>query len=392
MEIVKFTVSRRAGLLKLFQHAALLMEVSTRRESKLNRFSFNLSVLIFKMKRSAKTFRRSFKQQADNKRRPKATKAPKIMYKAVIVEDGGSPQTCITTDPIIDRIEKCLRRAKHVTTPKLEAEAAFNHASRLMQQHNILKLKSVAPTARQECAGQSVVSLRPADGFQKRVVNQTFARIIAKAVERFFDCKSYATKKRTSMEWTFCGIAENAAAAAMAFEVAYNRTCEQARLKNGIASRNSYCLGVGIELLCMAEAETEAQERGSWRAESQIEAESGWQDPIMTAYDDESTSRPVQRYDLRSRGQHGLQPDIKHVCGLNMPQLPRQTSTQIVAFRKCASAIADEYLRQHGVRLLWSRVKPGTIKDHLAYKQGTRDGRKIGVRYGMAGSGYATVI
>jgi len=45
----------------------------------------------------------------------------------------------------------------------------------------------------------------------------------------FFDCKSYSTRKYTSVEWTFYGIAENTIAAAMAFEMAYNLIIEWAR-------------------------------------------------------------------------------------------------------------------------------------------------------------------
>jgi hypothetical protein len=306
------------------------------------------------------------------------------LYKA-IVKGVASPQTCITSDPIIERIEKCLRRAEHITTPKLEAEAAFNQASRLMQQHNTSQLKSMAPAARQECAGHSVVSIRRANGFQKRVVNQTFAGIIASAMGKFFDCTSYATPNPTSMEWTFCGIAENTAAAAKAFEVAYNRTCDWARSEHGIAGRNSYCVGVGKELLCMAEEGTEAQQRDAQRAESQILAESGWNPSTTSAYGHESTGTPVQRYNLRSHCQHGLlQPDIKYGDRLNMPQLPPKTSAQIVAFRKSASAIADEYLRQRGVKLARSRQKIVKIRDRAAYERGTRDSRKIDVRHGVA--------
>jgi hypothetical protein len=69
------------------------------------------------------------------------------------------------------------------------------------------------------------------------------------------------------IEWTFYGIAENTAAAAIAFEMAYNLIVEWARPYRGIGSRNSYCLGVSQELYFIAEAEKRAEQREAEKAE-----------------------------------------------------------------------------------------------------------------------------
>jgi K+-sensing histidine kinase KdpD len=167
----------------------------------------------------AKTPSQSFKPQTNEQRRRKITKA---LYKASVKELAVARTATTISDAIVQRIEKCLQRANHKTTPKLEAKAAFNRASRLMQQHNVSQadvLARASSATQQEHAGQSVVSIRRADGSPRMVSRQEFAEHIAYAMEKFFDCKSYSSKKLASMEWTFYGIAENTVTAAIYLRV-----------------------------------------------------------------------------------------------------------------------------------------------------------------------------
>lgn len=264
-----------------------------------------------------------------------------------------------------------------------------------MQQHNVSQAEVLARASsatQQEHAGQSVVSIRRADGSPRTVPRQEFAKHIAYAMGKFFDCKSYSSKKLASMEWTFYGIAENTVTAAMAFETAYNLTCEWARPFVGIARRNSYCLGVGTGLVRMAEEEMKAQEREAQHAESQRKARSGSEGPSWTAYDHEIRGNDIyetisdsgQQNDFGHNEdiQQGLQAKIRQFDNLNKPQSLWQSSAQVVAFRKSASTIADEYLQQNEVKVSRSRLKSAGIRDTLAYAQGKRDSREIDVRQG----------
>lgn len=109
-----------------------------------------------------------------------------------------------------------------------------------------------------------------------------------------------------------------------------------------------------------------AQEREAQHAESQMKAESG----------------PTRRYEFGDYYQQGLQSEVKQVDSLNALQSLWQSSAQVVAFRKSASTIADEYLQQNGVKLSRSKSKSTGIGDAAAYAQGERDSREIDVRQG----------
>ena len=74
-------------------------------------------------------------------------------------------------------------------------------------------------------------------------------------MEVFFDCKSYSTKKLSSFKWTFYGIAGNTAAAAMAFEMAYNLILNWSMSKIGVSTRHSYSIGVADSLYNLAQEE-----------------------------------------------------------------------------------------------------------------------------------------
>jgi hypothetical protein len=208
-------------------------------------------------------------------KKPKLTPA---LYKASITKsaDPGIARAALLAsdidEKILLRIKKCLERANHDTTPQPEAKAAFYLASKLMGQYNVSQAEVLAqePQAtQQQYAGQSDVSIERADGSRKDVRIQSFVTQLASAMRKFFDCKAYSTKGLYSVIWTFYGIAENTVAAAMAFEMAFNLIGEWARPYKGIASKSSYCQGVGQELNRMAEKEILAQEKQASETESE---------------------------------------------------------------------------------------------------------------------------
>jgi hypothetical protein len=111
-------------------------------------------------------------------------------------------------------------------------------------------------------------------------------------------------------------------------------------------------------------------------------------DAAHPAYDHESKDNDkydsmgglVQRYDLRDHCQHDLQPNKNQVHSLNVEHWPWQATAQVVAFRKSASTIADEYLQQKDVKLSRSKQKAVKIRDTWAYAQGACDSKNINVR------------
>jgi hypothetical protein len=89
------------------------------------------------------------------------------------------------------------------------------------------------------------------------VIYQDFVNTVALAMGIFFNCKSYSTRLTRSIDWTFYGIAENTATAAIAFEIAHNKILEWACAHKGISTSFSYCRGVADGLLSMAREERE---------------------------------------------------------------------------------------------------------------------------------------
>jgi Protein of unknown function (DUF2786) len=162
---------------------------------------------------------------------------------------------------ILDRIQKCLDRAKHPNTPELEAKAAWRMSSRLMAQYNVTHADLYQATKNEDLinfAGRSVVAITHTKSDFVKVLHQAWVSDIANAMTTFFDCKWYSTARAFSVEWTFYGIAANTVAAAQAFEMAHNLCLEWARTKN---PKRSYCLGIGAGLKKMARDEKKAEKR-----------------------------------------------------------------------------------------------------------------------------------
>ena len=174
---------------------------------------------------------------------------------------------------LIQRIKKCLARAHHPGTPEAEAKAALHLASRMMGQYNVSQAEVLAhepPSAQQQYAGQSVVSLRRMDGdASKQVRHQGYVDDLCHGMTLFFDCKYYTTTFLSTLEVTFYGIGENTTAAAMSFEMVYNLVNEWARAYKGGNPRNSYLLGVSLSLASMAKKEKAAEGDRARRAEAE---------------------------------------------------------------------------------------------------------------------------
>ncbi|PVH91120.1 hypothetical protein DM02DRAFT_620678 [Periconia macrospinosa] len=406
------------------------------------------------------------KRQVQERAQPKLIPT---LYKASVktLADTSALKTSASTaridDAIFQRIKKCLQRANHKSTPEPEAKAAFYLASRLMGQYNISQAEVLAhesPAMRQQYAGQSVVSIKRADGSDKAVNNQGFVGELASAMGEFFDCKCYSTQNHASMDWTFYGITENTVAAAMAFEMAYNLISEWARPYKGNASKSSYCIGVAQELRYIAKEEKGAQEKQAFEAESeslhmQIEHEEAqrqaeldrlayFPSSLEETVDDNTDGRlkTENSYDEDASDdetapdfvENGVQVDPQanldveimklvnpvgatlsssgRVNSLSLPTTsangsqalldqyaaskslstikqeadgnPNHTtlwasSMQLTTFRTNASRIADDYLKDRGVKLSNSKSRYSGVSDYSAYLQGTHDSKKIDI-------------
>lgn len=160
-------------------------------------------------------------------------------------------------DRILDRIKKCLERANHENTTESEAKAALFLSQKLMGQYNVTNadLLSKVSDEQVQFAGSSVVSITGTKEGSTSVQNEGFVRGAAGAMETFFDCQCYSTRKSQSIEWTFYGIAENTVAAARAFEMVHNLISQWALAYKGRSARFSYSCGVASGLQRMASEE-----------------------------------------------------------------------------------------------------------------------------------------
>jgi hypothetical protein len=73
----------------------------------------------------------------------------------------------------------------------------------------------------------------------------------------------------------------------------------------------------------------------------------------------------------------GIQSDL----GLKPEEESKWAShMQLVTFRATATKIADEYLRERGVKLQYRSARSSVVRDQKAYSQGVNDGKKIDIR------------
>lgn len=131
-------------------------------------------------------------------------------------------------------------------------------------------LAQVPPSEQKNYAGQSIVAITRVDGDKtKPIRQQNYVSNLCYAINDFFSCKWYSTSRLQSLDVTFYGIADNTAAAAVAFEMVYNLIAEWARPHKGASSKNSYCHGVCDELYRDARRERAEEEKRAKEAETE---------------------------------------------------------------------------------------------------------------------------
>ena len=175
---------------------------------------------------------------------------------------------------VVERIKKCLARAKHANANENEAKSAIKMASKIMQQHNITQaqIKEGEDDAqRLERGGLSTVNIGPRTQF-RQIISETWVFDLTTAICTFFDCEAFSSQSFFSIEWTFYGVAEHTVSAAMAFEMTHNLIQSWARPLHGVCARNSYCLGVAHGLKNIAKAEQRAAERAAKENEAKATA------------------------------------------------------------------------------------------------------------------------
>ncbi|KAL5364300.1 hypothetical protein BJX96DRAFT_131392 [Aspergillus floccosus] len=156
---------------------------------------------------------------------------------------------------ILDKIQKCLSRARHATANEGEAKAALFLAQRLMAQYNVTHADLMADDSvadKAQYGGRSVVSIHNAIDRTKRAIRETFVNKLARAMCILYDCKCYSMDRRTSIEWSFFGIAANTVTAAGAFEAVHNKTLQWACAYKGGTPTFSYRIGLADGLVNMA--------------------------------------------------------------------------------------------------------------------------------------------
>ena len=167
---------------------------------------------------------------------------------------------------LIERIKKCFDRANHSNSNPSEAQAAIRMASKIMEVHNIrlaqvMQYEDAKEKAQRAGLSEVNVSKPNGDGI---VRYDAWVHDLVAAILIFFDCSAFSTQFQFKIVWSFYGIAEHTVTAAIIFERMYSLIIQGTVGMNGIAKRNSYCLGAAEGLCRIAEqgvAATEAKAR-----------------------------------------------------------------------------------------------------------------------------------
>ncbi|QDS77198.1 hypothetical protein FKW77_002568 [Venturia effusa] len=307
----------------------------------------------------------------------------------------------------LERIKKLFQKANHPGTEQPEVDAAMLLAMKQMRHYNVSQAEILAHedlNDRQKRAGKSIVTVNfPNVDVKKPVQEPGWLGPMARAIRKFFDCKSYISKRRYSVDVVFYGLAPNTVTAAEAFEIVFNKTLEWAKDVKGSKSKSSkysYCLGVAQALNDMAEAEKSAEAKLACAPEGehvdvQIGVEESAEDDEDEDMDDgiADGAGEEDEVDNRSMIERLMSPkrptrQISKISSTGSPikkQAVKQpkpvwtSSTQLATFRANADKIADEYLEEQEVKLKKGR-KATAVKDVEAWKQGKADGKTIDVR------------
>ncbi|KAE8326602.1 hypothetical protein BDV39DRAFT_205763 [Aspergillus sergii] len=307
-----------------------------------------------------------------------------------------------------------------------------------MAQYNVSQADLVANSndgSKARYAGRSKVSITNVKDSTARVIKETFVRKLARAMSIFFDCQCFSTDHRTSIHWSFFGIAENTVTAAGAFKMAHNKILDWACSYKGGSSTFSYRIGVADGLVAMANREKkielvmtrkkeldmiaakereEAMERqrelervhnmpslavdpaGS-EDESQDEAPgcpdiNGMSDQPFSSLDsyehgnlnsgegmadfDENDENVI---DLTVKQEFLIEnpPAIKNEV---MSSSPWASEMQLVRFRATSVQLADDYLKERNIKLRRWKPRHVVSRDSSAYREEWKDSSKIDFR------------
>ncbi|KAH8917461.1 hypothetical protein BT69DRAFT_1286636 [Atractiella rhizophila] len=217
----------------------------------------------------------STRNQNGRRRKSRQKKAPESVFAAKVGElatdhaDGDDGRLAHLDQTALARIRKALALGNHPGTGEAEAKAALRMAAQLMAKLSIKEADVMASESLEEKiqrAGCSKVVIVHKKG--GKVPNQAWANTCVSAMTTWFDVKSFSTAWTYKLEWTFYGIAENTAAAALAFEMVFNLILEWGRTTvEAKGNRNSYYSGVADGLYRMAREDKLNEEKAAEEAE-----------------------------------------------------------------------------------------------------------------------------
>ena len=347
---------------------------------------------------------------------------------------------------VVERIKKCLARAYHANANESEAKSAMKMAQKIMEQHSISQaqvMEGENDAQRLQRGGLSTVNIGPRmQG--GRVIFQTWVADLSKAICTFFECKKFSSQSFSSIKWTYYGVAEHTASAAMAFEMTHNLIQEWARPLHGVSARNSYCLGVAHGLRDIAKAERRAAEHAAKENEAKptVTTTTSSSTPcpsVVTSDGVEDSARfgdsdgisgpsiaPVEEYMDTDQGGYESEgftdedstlvdfkdedsdmPDVsapfeaelkkltEAQSGLSKDRITSEepgkvewaSSMQLTIYRENVAKIAEAVLEANNVRLHAGKKRNRSVKDKEQYAQGVKDSRDINVRGGRIENG-----
>jgi hypothetical protein len=159
------------------------------------------------------------------KRARTATKsASPITMEAVMDERVVAPVTESSVDDVIrERIRNILQRGLHPTTPEAEAANSMRLAERMLRKYNLSRAEIVVGDDVSVDGDMFDVHIRHPQTKKPSTTKQWF-QDLACAIKRHFKCKCFMKiRKGKKCLFSFYGISSNAYAAALGFEVAFNR-------------------------------------------------------------------------------------------------------------------------------------------------------------------------
>nr|POE72810.1 hypothetical protein CFP56_30749 [Quercus suber] len=225
----------------------------------------------------------------------------KPRFTALVTVRALEPETNGTADApqhVLLRIRKILARTRNDGCTEKEMQAANVLANKYMQRYNVTQAHVYRAAAaneldRSKVAGHSHVRINPTKEGGK-VCNSVWARDLAGALARLYDCKCYSTSygDQNRIQWTFYGIAVSTVAAAETFEAVHNTVLDwAARIKKG--DKNSYCLGFARGTSRIVEDEKAAEMKLANDAEIKATTEKS-PEHLDTATIAQATETPVR--------------------------------------------------------------------------------------------------